>query len=212
MTHVKICGLKTPDAVDTALAGGARWVGFVVFPKSPRHIAPQAAAALARRARGRADTVAVTVDADDTLLAEIRAAFAPDWIQLHGQEGPARVAAVRAYAGKGVIKALPIARGEDFAAAAQFADAADWLMFDAKAPPEADRPGGHGASFDWQLLAGRRFARPWMLSGGLNPENLPAALAASQAPAVDVSSGVESAPGIKDAARIAAFLAAARHP
>jgi phosphoribosylanthranilate isomerase len=209
MTLAKICGLKTPDAVDAALAGGARWVGFVVFPKSPRHIAPQAAAALAPRALGRADVVAVTVDADDALLREIKAAFAPDWIQLHGSESPARVAAVRAYAGKGVIKALPIARNQDFAAAAAFADVADWLMFDAKAPPEADRPGGHGASFDWRLLAGRTFSRPWMLSGGLNPENLPAALAASQAPAVDVSSGVESAPGIKDAARIAAFLTAA---
>jgi phosphoribosylanthranilate isomerase len=154
--------------------------------------------------------VAVTVNADDTLLSLIAERVAPDWIQLHGQETPARAAEVYRFARKGVIKVVPIARSDDFAAAAPFEPVAEWLMFDAKAPPEADRPGGHGASFDWAMLAGRRFGRPWMLAGGLTPENAAAALAASDAPALDVSSGVESAPGIKDPARIAAFLAAAK--
>ncbi len=210
MADVKICGLATADAVHAALAGDARWVGFVFFPPSPRNLSPETARPLAAIARGKADIVAVTVDAGDALLAMIADRVAPDWIQLHGAESPARVAAARTFARKGVIKALPIARGEDFAAAAAFEPVADWLMFDAKAPPNADRPGGHGAAFDWTMLAGRRFSRPWMLSGGLNPENAPAALAASGAEALDVSSGVESAPGVKDAARIAAFLAAAK--
>ncbi|MES1203536.1 MAG: phosphoribosylanthranilate isomerase [Pseudomonadota bacterium] len=210
MPDVKICGLKTADAVEAALAGDARFIGLVFFPPSPRNIAPEAARPLAALARGKADIVAVTVDAGDALLAMIAERVAPDWIQLHGKETPARAAEVRRFARKGVIKALPIARGEDFAAAALFEPVADWLMFDAKAPPEAGRPGGHGASFDWAMLSGRRFGRPWMLSGGLTPENVPAALAASGAGALDVSSGVESAPGIKDPARIAAFLAAAK--
>ncbi|HWA20864.1 MAG TPA: phosphoribosylanthranilate isomerase [Caulobacterales bacterium] len=210
MTDVKICGLKTAEAVNAALSGEARFVGFVFFPPSPRNIAPEAARPLAALARGKADIVAVTVDAGDALLAMIAERVAPDWIQLHGNETPARAAEVRRFAKKGVIKALPIARSEDFAAAAPFEPVADWLMFDAKAPPEADRPGGHGASFDWAMLAGRRFGRPWLLSGGLTPENVPAAVAASGAGALDVSSGVESAPGIKDPARIAAFLAAAK--
>jgi phosphoribosylanthranilate isomerase len=210
MIDVKICGLKSAETVEAALAGDARWIGFVFFPPSPRNIAPEAARPLAALARGKADIVAVTVDAGDALLAMIAERVAPDWIQIHGKETPARAAEVRRFARKGVIKALPIARGEDFAAAAPFEPVADWLMFDAKAPPETDRPGGHGASFDWAMLSGRRFGRPWLLSGGLTPENVPAALAASGARALDVSSGVESAPGIKDPARIAAFLAAAK--
>lgn len=209
MTDVKICGLKTPDGVDAALTGRARYVGLVVFQPSPRHIAPAAAAGLAARARGRADVCAVTVDPPDALLQEIANAFAPDWIQVHGSESPSRVAEMRRYARKGVIKAFSIARAEDFADVEKFAQAAEYFLFDAKAPAGADRPGGHGAAFDWQLLAGRRFSRPWMLSGGLSPENVANAINLSGAPAVDVSSGVESAPGIKDPARIAAFLAAA---
>lgn len=210
MAEVKICGLKTADAVEAALAGDARWVGFVFFPPSPRNIAPEAARPLVALARGKADIVAVTVDAGDAMLAMIAERIMPDWIQIHGQETPARAAEIRRFAKKGVIKALPIARSEDFAAASPFEPVADMLMFDAKAPPDADRPGGHGASFDWGMLAGRRFGRPWMLSGGLNPENAPAAVAASGAAILDVSSGVESSPGIKDPARIAAFLAAAK--
>jgi phosphoribosylanthranilate isomerase len=209
MIDVKICGLRTPESVDAALAGHARYVGFVVFQPSPRHIAPAAAAALAARARGRADICAVTVDPPETLLEEIASAFAPDWIQVHGAESPARVAGLRRYARKGVIKAFSIARAEDFASVETFAQAADLFLFDAKAPAGADRPGGHGAAFDWQLLAGRRFSRPWLLSGGLTPENVANAINLSRAPGVDVSSGVESGPGIKDPSRIAAFLAAA---
>jgi phosphoribosylanthranilate isomerase len=210
MADVKICGLRTPETVDTALAGGARFVGFMVFPKSPRNIALQDARALAARVRGRAEIVAVTVNADDALLGEIQAAFAPDFIQLHGSETPARVAAARRFAGKGVVKVLSIATREDLAPAVSFEPVADFLMFDAKAPPEADRPGGHGAAFDWKLLTEKRFSRPWLLAGGLTPENVRQAISASGAPVVDVSSGVESAPGIKDAGRIAAFLAAAK--
>ncbi|MDX2234703.1 MAG: phosphoribosylanthranilate isomerase [Hyphomonadaceae bacterium] len=209
MTETKICGLSEPAGVAAALAGGARYLGFVFFPRSPRHVEPARAGALAAPARGRADTVAVTVDADDALLAAIAAALAPDWIQLHGNEPPARVAAVRRFAGKGVIKALPIARAEDFADAARFADA-DRLLFDAKAPPGAQLPGGNGAAFDWGLLRGRTVPRPWLLSGGLTPDNVAEALRESGAGAVDVSSGVESAPGVKDPARILRFLDAAR--
>jgi phosphoribosylanthranilate isomerase len=212
MIDAKICGLSEPGGVAAALAGQARYVGFVFFPKSPRHVAPERAAAIATPARGRADIVAVTVDADDVLLAVIEATLAPDWIQLHGGEPPARVAAARRFARKGVIKALPIARREDFADAERYRDAADMLMFDARAPAGAHLPGGNGAAFDWRLLRGRTFARPWMLSGGLTPENLAEAVRESGAGAVDVSSGVESAPGVKDSARIARFLHASRLP
>ena len=182
----------------------------MILPKSPRYIPPREVEALAARARGRADVVAVTVDADDALLAEIQAAFSPDLIQLHGAETPSRVTAARRFARKGVIKVLPIARAEDFAPVAAFEPVADMLMFDAKAPPNADRTGGHGVAFDWKLLSGKRFSRPWLLAGGLNPENVASALSQSGAPALDVSSGVESAPGVKDAGRIADFLAAAK--
>ncbi len=208
MTDVKICGVKTADALDAALAG-ARYVGFNFFPPSPRYIAPAAAGPLAQRARGRADIAAVTVDASDALLEEIAAALSPDWIQAHGDESPARVGALRRFARKGVIKALQIARAEDFAQVEVYAPVADLFLFDAKAPKGADRPGGHGAAFDWTLLAGRRFSRPWLLSGGLAPENVANAVKLSGAPGVDVASGVETAPGIKDPSRIAAFLAAA---
>jgi phosphoribosylanthranilate isomerase len=212
MTEVKICGLSDPEGVAAALAGEARFVGFVFFPRSPRHVSLEKAAALAVSARGRADIVAVTVDADETLLGAIAATLAPDWIQFHGGETPARVAAARRFARKGAIKALPIARAEDFAPVAAFGEAADMLMFDAKAPQGAALPGGNGAAFDWRLLRGRSVPRPWLLSGGLTPENLREALFESGAGAVDVSSGVESAPGVKDPERIARFLAASRLP
>lgn len=210
MVDTKICGLSEPEGVAAALRGEARYVGFVFFPKSPRHVTPERAAAVAAPARGRADIVAVTVDADDTLLSAVAQALQPDWIQLHGAETPARTAAARRFARKGVIKALPIAAAEDFAAAGAYRHVADLLMFDAKAPPGANLPGGNGAAFDWRLLRDRRFDRPWLLSGGLTPENLAEALRESGAGAVDVSSGVESAPGVKDPLRIAAFLDAAR--
>lgn len=202
----KICGLTTPDAVDAALAGGARFLGFVVFPPSPRHVTPADAARLADRARGKADIVAVTVNADDALLADIRDHLKPDWIQLHGNENPDRVREAKAYAGKGVIKAFPISDRADLASVEAFADAADLFLFDAKPPKHASRPGGWGEAFDWTLLKGAAISRPWLLSGGLTPANVRAAVSASGAGAVDVSSGVESAPGVKDNALIARFL------
>lgn len=209
MAQTKICGITDTAAMDAAITGGARFIGLVFFTKSPRHLSLESAAALAERARGRAEIVAVTVDADDALLGAIARAVRPDWVQAHGSEGPARVAELRRFAGRGVIKALGIARSEDLAQAAAFEPAADMLLFDAKAPP-GGLPGGNAAAFDWKILAGRRFSRPWLLSGGLTPENVAEAIAASEAALVDVSSGVESAPGLKDAVKIAEFLAAAR--
>jgi phosphoribosylanthranilate isomerase len=209
MALVKICGVTDADALDLAVRAGARWLGFVFHPKSPRRLSPEAAAALAKRAHGRAETVAVTVDAEDSLLDAIAATLKPDYIQAHGSESPARLAALRRFARRGVIKAVPVARMEDFAGLDAFAPVADFFLFDAKAPAEAAIPGGNGAAFDWPLLRVARPARPWFLAGGLTPENVQSAIAASGAERVDVSSGVERAPGLKDPARIAAFLAAA---
>lgn len=214
MTRAKICGLTTPDTLDAALAGGAAFVGAVVFPKSPRHIAPLHAATLFERARGqgpgKARIVAVTVDADDALLTEIALILRPDLIQLHGAETPERAAQVRILTGAGVIRALSVRAAADIEAAAQWEPVVDHLMFDAKPPEGSTLPGGVGASFDWTLLAGRSFQAPWFLAGGLDPANVGAAVRISGAPLVDVSSGVESAPGVKDPARIAAFLDAVR--
>jgi phosphoribosylanthranilate isomerase len=210
MAQAKICGLNDSAGVEAALVGGARYLGFVFFAKSPRHVAPEQARSLAAPARGRADLVAVTVNADDALLADIAETLKPDWIQAHGSENPVRVAAMKRFAGKGVIKALAVAIPADLAEADAFSGPADLLMFDAKAPPGADLPGGNGAAFDWPMLKGRRFSKPYLLSGGLNPANVAEAIQASGASLVDVSSGVETRPGLKDPARIAAFLAAAR--
>lgn len=204
----KICGLTTRDTLEVALDGGAAFVGAVIFPKSPRHIDPPAAGRLFERARGRARIVAVTVDADDALLAQIARDLAPDLVQLHGKETPDRAEAVRRLTGAGVIKALAVRTALDIDAAALWHDAADHLMFDAKPPEGSDLPGGVGASFDWSLLAGRSFDRPWFLAGGLNPGNAAQAATLTGAPMLDVSSGVESAPGVKDAGLIAAFLKA----
>lgn len=202
----KICGLTTPEAVDAALAGGARWLGFVIFPPSPRHLSPQRAAELAERASGRAGIVAVTVNADDALLSDIQRHMRPHWIQLHGAEGPARVHAARSFARSGVIKAFAVRTREDLKPVSGFASAADMVLFDAKPPKEASRPGGWGESFDWTLLKGADIPRPWLLSGGLSPANVRAAVEASGASAVDVSSGVERAPGDKDPELITRFL------
>lgn len=210
MTLIKICGLTTPDTLAAALEGGADFVGAVVFPRSPRHLEPDQAAALFAAVRGRAQVVAVAVDPDDALLAEIGRTLKPDFVQLHGREAPERAEAVRRLAGAGVIKALPIRSEADFAPAPAWADVADHLMFDARPPEGSTLPGGVGHSFDWRLLTGRAFDRPWFLAGGLVPENVDEALRISGAPMVDVSSGVESAPGVKDAGRIAAFIQAAR--
>ena len=210
MAETKICGVTDARALNAALAGGARMIGLVFFAKSPRNLALPDAAALADKARGRAEIVAVTVDADDGTLGAIADVVQPDWIQAHGSESPLRIGGMKYFARKGVIKALALARSEDLAQAASFESVADMLLFDAKAPPDADRPGGNAHSFDWAMLAGRRFSRPWLLSGGLTPENVGDAIRISGAGLVDVSSGVEASPGLKDPSRIAAFLAAAR--
>jgi len=206
MTLTKICGLTTAETLDAALEGGAAFVGAVIFPKSPRHIAPLHAATLFERARGRAKVVAVTVDADDALLTEIALILKPDLIQMHGRETRERAEQVRTLTRAGLIKALPIRTHEDVQEAAAWEPFVDHLMFDAKPPEGADLPGGVGARFDWTLLADRAFRRPWFLAGGLGPENVGQAIRISGAPMVDVSSGVESAPGVKEPARISAFL------
>ena len=208
MTQAKICGLTTPETLDAALAGGAAFVGAVVFPRSPRHIDPLHGATLFERARGRAGIVAVTVDADDARLTEIALILKPDLIQLHGSETPARAEVVRRLTGAGIIKVLPIRTHEDFAQAEAWEPFVDHLMFDARPPEGSHLPGGVGARFDWALLADRVFRRPWFVAGGLTPENVGEAIRISGAPLVDVSSGVESEPGVKDAGRIAAFLKA----
>ena len=210
MPTAKICGLSTPETVATALEGGAAFLGFNFFPKSPRYLEPEAAARLAAPARGRAKIVAVTVDPDDALLDRLLAVLHPDLIQLHGRESPSRAAAVAARTGVEVIKALPVSEPSDLQAAAAFEPVAAHLMFDAKPPKDAALPGGLGVAFDWDILSGRRFARPWLLAGGLNPWNVAEAARRTGAPVLDVSSGVERGPGVKDPALISAFLEAVR--
>lgn len=204
MTEIKFCGLKTGRDVAAAKTAGARWTGYVIFPASPRHVSPSLAGELAHLAKGT-QTVAVMVDPDDDLLAQIRDAMQPDWIQLHGSESPERVVQARAYARRGIIKSIPIATAADLEPAHAYDRIADMLLFDAKAPKGADRPGGWGEGYDYGLLKNLELSVPWLLSGGLDASNVAAAVAASGAKAVDVSSGIESAPGIKDAARIQAF-------
>ena len=207
----KICGLSTPEAVRAALDGGAGYLGFIFFEASPRNVTAETAARLAEPARGRGvKIVAVTVDPDDALLDSLRETLAPDLIQLHGKETPARVREAAARVGAGAIKALPVSSASDLDSAAAFESVAEHLMFDARPPKDAQMPGGVGAKFDWTLLSGRRFARPWFLAGGLDPWNVTEAIAASGAPMADVSSGVERGPGLKDPRLISAFLDAVR--
>jgi phosphoribosylanthranilate isomerase len=207
---VKICGLKTSEALDAALDAGADLVGFVFFPASPRHIELDAARRLKDRVRGRAGKVALSVDADDAALAAIVEALKPDLLQLHGHETPARVAAIKRRFGLSVMKALPIADAGDLAALVDYADAADRLLFDARPPRGATRPGGLGTPFDWRLLRRVDTRLPYMLSGGLDLDNVAKALAITRALGVDVSSGVERVPGEKDPDKIRAFVRAAR--
>ncbi len=207
---VKICGLATLDALDAALDAGADMVGFVFFAASPRHVTFEAARALGARVRGRAQKVALTVDADDALLEGIVEALQPDVLQLHGHEPPARVVALKRRFGLAVMKAIAVAAEQDLAAVADYADVADRLLFDARAPREATRPGGLGNAFDWHLLQDVRRGLPFILSGGLDAANVAEALRITRAPGVDVSSGVERAPGEKDAEKIRAFVRAAR--
>ena len=207
---VKICGLKSAEAVDVALDSGADMIGFVFFPPSPRNVAFDTARALSERVRGRALKVALSVDATDALLRQIIESLAPDLLQLHGRESPDRVSAVRRRFGLPVMKALPIAEEADLAAIAAYEHQADRLIFDARAPREASRPGGLGRRFDWHLLRNIATAAPFMLSGGLDVDNVAEALRITRAPGVDVSSGIERALGEKDPDRIRAFVAAAR--
>lgn len=207
---VKICGLSTPEALDVALDAGADMVGFVFFEPSPRHVSMEAARLLAARVRGQARKVALSVNASDAQLAASIEALKPDLLQLHGQETPERVAAVRARFGLAVIKALPVAARADLLPVRLYATAADWLLFDARAPEGATRPGGLGKPFDWRLLEKLDPGVPFMLSGGLDADNVAEAIAITRAPAVDVSSGVESAPGVKDHDKIRAFIRVAR--
>ncbi|MBB4016859.1 phosphoribosylanthranilate isomerase [Chelatococcus caeni] len=213
-TIVKICGLRSAEAVAAALAAGADMVGFVFFPKSPRNVSLAEAIALAGAVRGRAEIVALTVDADDAAIAAIRDGLRPDWFQLHGEETPERVAAIRRLAGTQVMKAIGVSEPADLARHAPYAPVVDRLLFDAKPPKGAELPGGNGVAFDWDILATGAGGRPFMLSGGLDPDNVGGAVARLAAVpgflGVDVSSGVERAPGEKDVGRIKAFLAAAR--
>jgi phosphoribosylanthranilate isomerase len=208
--QAKICGISTPEAVTAALDGGAAFLGFMFFEKSPRNVGAEAAARLAQPVRGAAKIVAVAVDPDDAEVDRLATILKPDLIQLHGRESPARARAIGQRAGAGVIKVVPVSEGSDLAAAADYEGIVEHLMFETKAPKDADRPGGHGATFDWTLLAGRRFKRPWFLAGGLDPWNLSEAVQQSGAPLLDVSSGVERGPGLKDPALIRAFLDAAK--
>lgn len=211
MTGAKICGLTTADSIATAIAHGAAFIGLVAYPTSPRHVSPLRAAAVLEQAGLARDrpvkVVAVTVNADDALLKSIADWIAPDLVQLHGSETPEQAARARQITGAGIIKALAVSTPDDLEAAAAFEPVADYLMFDARTPP-GTLPGGMGLSFDWSMLAGRRFGRPWFLAGGLNPGNVAQAVRATGAPLVDVSSGVESAPGVKDLGLIADFLRA----
>ena len=207
---VKICGLKTSQALDVALEAGADLVGFVFFAPSPRHVGVEAARALGERVRGRAQKVALSVDASDDELAASIEALEPDLLQLHGKETPERVATVRARFGLPVMKALPIAERSDLAAIRLYDAVADRLIFDARAELAATRPGGLGKRFDWRLLENLQTRVPFMLSGGLDALNVADALHITAAPGVDVSSGVERAPGEKDHDKIRAFIAAAR--
>ena len=207
--RVKICGLKTPEDVAAVAAAGAAYAGFVFFPKSPRHVTLDQARAMAFAAPVGLAKVALTVDADDAALDTIIEAVPLDMLQLHGHESPNRVAEVRARYGLPVMKAVGVADEGDLAAIFDYSTVADQLLIDAKPPKNAALPGGNGLSFDWRLVAQRRWLRPWMLAGGLTPDNVAEAIRLTNARQVDVSSGVESAPGVKDPARIAAFTRAA---
>jgi phosphoribosylanthranilate isomerase len=206
---IKICGIKSESILDTAIEAGADMVGFMHFPRSPRHLELDPIGELISLARGRVETCVVLVNPDNTLVAQV-AALGPDWIQLHGPETPHRVETIRDEAGIAVMKVCPIGTAEDVAAVAGYVDCADRILLDAKPPKGADRPGGLGQSFDWSLLKALDPELGFMLSGGLTPDTVATALASVRPMGVDVSSGVESAPGVKDAGLIRAFIEKAR--
>jgi phosphoribosylanthranilate isomerase len=207
--RVKICGLTDPAGVAAAVQAGATYVGFVFFPKSPRNVTLDQARALALDVPMGVAKVALVVDADDATLDALLAQVPIDMLQLHGHESPARVTEIRTRYGLPVMKAVGVADADDLVQIDIYGRVADQLLIDAKPPRDAALPGGNGLSFDWRLIAGRDWACPWMLAGGLTPANVAHAVALTGARQVDVSSGVESAPGVKDAARIVAFVAAA---
>ncbi|KKB07885.1 phosphoribosylanthranilate isomerase [Devosia chinhatensis] len=206
---IKICGIKSYDLLDVAIAAGADMVGFMHFQRSPRHVSIEDLAGLISAARGQVQSCVVLVNPDNSCVAEV-AALGPDWIQLHGPESPHRVEAIRAEAGVEIMKAMPIGSAEDVAHVAAFAEVADRILLDAKPPKGADRPGGLGESFDWSLLEALDPSLPFMLSGGLTPDNVAQAIRTVKPFGVDVSSGVETAPGVKDKRLIEAFIRNAR--
>jgi phosphoribosylanthranilate isomerase len=207
---VKICGLSTRETLDVALDAGADMVGFVFFPPSPRHLSIETARDLGNHARRRASKVALTVDADDAMLANIVEALQPDMLQLHGKETAARLRDIKQKFGLPVMKAIAVETSADLAPLAGYAAIADSILFDARAPKEATRPGGLGTAFDWHVLENLDLKLPFMVSGGLNAGNVAAAVRVTRAGGVDVSSGVERTPGIKDPEMIRAFIRASR--
>jgi phosphoribosylanthranilate isomerase len=208
---VKICGINSREAADAALRAGADFAGLVFFERSPRHLSLEQAGVLARLLRGRTRVVTLMVEPSDAAVDEVMAAVSPDLVQLHGNESPTRTAAIAARTGRPIIKALAVADSEDVVRAHAYEEAADYLLFDAKVDASATRPGGWGSAFDWQLVSGRTFRRPFGLAGGLNPENVARAIKISGAQLVDASSGVEDTPGRKSPEKIAAFVTAARN-
>ncbi|MBI3446341.1 MAG: phosphoribosylanthranilate isomerase [Magnetospirillum sp.] len=208
--EVKICGITDEESMDAAIEAGADYVGLVFYPPSPRAVTPDRAAELVEFAPGEVSKVGLFVDPDDATLDAVLTRIRLDLLQLHGNETPERIEAIRLEYGLPVMKVLSVAQAEDLAAAEPFLAVADRLLFDAKPPKGAILPGGNAVSFDWTILAGRKWGLPWMLAGGLTSANVAEALRISGAPAVDVSSGVESAPGVKDPAKIRAFIKAAR--
>jgi phosphoribosylanthranilate isomerase len=209
-TIIKICGLKTPETLAAAINAGADWVAFNFFMPSPRFVPLEVARLLGYQVKHPVKKIALLVDSDDDAIAAIIDALKPDMLQLHGSEAPERVAAIRATFGLPLIKAVGISNSDDIKTARGYETVADWLLLDAKPPKGADLPGGNGVRFDWHLLAGLDLAKPFMVSGGLDPANIAEAIRISAAQGVDVSSGVESAPGVKDPVRIKAFIEAAR--
>jgi phosphoribosylanthranilate isomerase len=208
--QVKICGINSLEAADAVVRGGAEFAGLNFHAASPRFLRLDMAHLLAERMRGHARLVALLSDAGDDVIAETIRIVRPDLLQLHGNESPERVAAIRSRFGIEIVKAFAIADSSDFPRVRAYEPVADRLLFDARAPEGAPRPGGHGSAFDWQLLRGRTFSRPWLLAGGLTPENVARAIATSDAQGVDVSSGVETSPGVKSAALITEFIANAK--
>ncbi len=204
--EIKICGLSTAEAVKAALDGGASHIGFIFFAKSPRHVEPEAVAKLRQMVAGKAKSVAVTVNADNAMLDDIVARVKPDMLQLHGSESPQRVAEIKARYGLAIIKAFAIRDAADLAKTIAYEEVADHYLLDAKPPAGSDLPGGNGVSFDWSLLREFKSGKPVMLSGGLDRTNIADAIAIAGPDGIDISSGVETSPGVKDTALIIAFL------